>query len=151
MESSNFSVHKLETHPTKDVSDSHVNGELTVVWRDWDDILPNPPKMVYLNTVNSHEIKGPHLHKNRTTHFCCIEGNLVLIIKDGEKFHEIKIDAKNPSLVTVKYGIPAAILNPTSNVSRVLVLADIAWKPNDNEMMNVDFENYDFQKWNNSN
>ena len=27
----------------------------------------------------------------------------------------------------------------------------IAWKPNDNEMMNVDFENYDFQKWNNSN
>ena len=107
--------------------------------------------MVYLNTVNSHEIKGPHLHKNRTTHFCCIEGNLVLIIKDEEKFHEIKIDAKNPSLVTVKNGIPAAILNPTSNVSRVLVLADIAWKPNDNEMMNVDFENYDFQKWNNSN
>ena len=93
MESSNFSVHKLETHPTKDVSDSHVNGELTVVWRDWDDILPNPPKMVYLNTVNSHEIKGPHLHKNRTTHFCCIEGNLVLIIKDGEKFHEIKINS----------------------------------------------------------
>ncbi len=148
MESPNFSVHQLETHLTKDVNDSHVNGNLTVVWRDWDDILPNHPKMVYLNTVNPREIKGPHLHKNRTTHFCCIEGNLVIIVKDGKEFHEIKTDAKTPSLITVKNGIPAAILNPTSNISKVLVLADIAWKPNDNEMINVDFENYDFKKWN---
>ena len=22
-------------------NDSHVNGELTVIWRDWDNILPN--------------------------------------------------------------------------------------------------------------
>ena len=44
MESPNFSVHQLETHLTKDVNDSHVNGDLTVVWRDWDDILPNHQK-----------------------------------------------------------------------------------------------------------
>ena len=42
MESSNFSVHKFETHPTKDVSDSHINGSLTVVWRDWDKIIKDP-------------------------------------------------------------------------------------------------------------
>ena len=99
MESPNFSVHQLETHLTKDVNDSHVNGNLTVVWRDWDDILPNHPKMVYLNTVNPREIKGPHLHKNRTTHFCCIEGNLVIIVKDGKEFHEIKTDAKDVCLL----------------------------------------------------
>ena len=144
-------VINLEKYETKDVKKGHVNGALTVIWRDWDKIIQHEPKMVYVSTVNPGETKGPHLHKNRTTHFCCIEGNLVIIVKDGKKFHEIKIDAKNPSLVTVKNGIPAAILNPPSNVSRVLVLADIAWKPNDNEMMNVDFENYDFQKWNNSN
>ena len=68
-------------------------------------------------------------------------------MKDGKEFHEIKTDAKNPSLITVKNGIPAAILNPTSNISKVLVLADIAWKPNDNEMESISFDDYDWKKW----
>ena len=147
MEKKNFFVHELETHQTKDLTDSHVNGELTVIWRDWDNILQNHPKMVYVNTVNPGEIKGPHLHKNRTTHFSCIEGNLVLIIQHDDYFHEIQTDAKTPSLITVPNGTAAAILNPTSKICKVLVLADIAWKPNDNEMINVDFKNYDFKKW----
>ena len=33
-------------------------------------------------------------------------------------------------------------------ISRILALADIAWKPNDNEMRNTLFENYDWKKWN---
>jgi len=27
------------------------------------------------------------------------------------------------------------------------VLADVAWKPNDNEMENTNFKNYDWSKW----
>ena len=69
MSSDEFFIHELERHETKDVSDSHINGDLTVVWRDWDNIIKDHPKMVYLNTVNSGEVKGPHLHKNRTTYF----------------------------------------------------------------------------------
>ena len=34
----------LETFPTKNVDDDHVNGKLTVIWRDWDNILKNSPK-----------------------------------------------------------------------------------------------------------
>ena len=34
----------------------------------------------------------------------------------------------------------AAIINPTNSISKVLVLADVAWKPNDNEMENTDFQ-----------
>ena len=30
---------KLEIHETKDVTDNHVNGELTVIWREWDKIF----------------------------------------------------------------------------------------------------------------
>jgi dTDP-4-dehydrorhamnose 3,5-epimerase len=30
-----------------------------------------------------------------------------------------------------------------------LALADIAWKPNDNEMQNDQFDNYDWKKWEN--
>ena len=144
-----FFVQELEKHETKDVLDSHVNGELTVVWRDWDNIIKDHPKMVYVNTVNPGEIKGPHLHKNRTTYFSCIHGNIVLVIRsdDGE-FHEIKSNSEKPSLVCVKNGIAAAIINPTNDIAKVLVLADIAWKPNDNEMENIDFVDYDFKKWN---
>ena len=47
-----FFVHKLERHETKDTTDSHINGELTVTWRDWDKII-NDPKMVYVNSINA--------------------------------------------------------------------------------------------------
>jgi dTDP-4-dehydrorhamnose 3,5-epimerase len=104
--------------------------------------------MVYVNSVNSGEIKGPHIHKNRTTSFSCIHGNVVLIIQDNDgKFHEIKADSEKPVLITVSNGIASAIVNPTAKIAKVLVLADIAWKPNDNEMIDVSFDNYDWDKW----
>ena len=145
-----FSVLDLERHQTKDTTDSHINGELTVIWRDWDNLIKNHPKMVYVNSVNPGEIKGPHIHKNRTTSFSCIHGNVVLVIQDNDgKFHEIKADSEKPVLITVPNGIAAAIVNPSTKIAKVLVLADIAWKPNDNEMINVDFSAYSFKKWKN--
>ena len=45
MNEEGFFVHDLEKHQTKDVLDSHINGELTVIWRDWDDIIENHPKV----------------------------------------------------------------------------------------------------------
>ena len=148
MNDKGFFVQELERHETKDVSDMHINGDLTVVWRDWDNVIKDHPKMVYLNTVNPREIKGPHLHKNRTTYFSGIHGRVVLIIKDSDgKYHEIECNPQKPSLVCVRNGIAAAIVNPTKEVSKVLVLADIAWKPNDNEMENIEFVDYDFKKW----
>ena len=147
MEREDFSVYELETHKTKDISDLHINGELTVIWRNWDKIINNP-KMIYVNFVNPGEIKGPHIHKNRTSYFYCIHGKVVIIIQDDDgKFHEIENDSKKPKLISVSNGIPAAIVNPSNDISKVLVLADIAWKPNDNEMVNIEFDNYDFKKW----
>ena len=148
MENKNFSVWNLENYQTKDITDSHINGELTVIWRDWDNLIKNHPKMVYVNSVNPGEIKGPHIHKNRTTSFSCIHGNVVLVIQDNDgKFHEIKADSEKPVLITVSNGIASAIVNPTAKIAKVLVLADIAWKPNDNEMIDVSFDNYDWDKW----
>ena len=148
MDDEYFKIIDLEKHETKDNQDQHVNGSLTVVWRDWDNLIKNHPKMVYVNSINPGEIKGPHIHKNRTTHFSCISGNVVLVIQDnGGKFHEVKADSEKPVLITVPNGIAAAIVNPTTKIAKVLVLADIAWRPNDNEMKNIDFENYDWNKW----
>ena len=148
MDDKNFFVWDLEKHQTIDTTDSHINGELTIIWRDWDNIITSPPKMIYVNYINPGEIKGPHLHKNRTTYFSCIHGSIVLVIQDNDgRFHEVKADSERPTLISVRNGVAAAIVNPTDDISKVLVLADIAWKPNDNEMKNIDFENYDWNKW----
>ena len=147
---SNFQVHILEKHQTKSVVDSHVNGELTILWRDWDKII-NEPKMIYLNSIEPLEIKGPHIHKNRTSYFFCIEGEIVVIVKDNNGvYHEIHASSNEPKLIEISNGTPAAILNPLKITSKVLVLANISWKPNDDEMQNVTFTEYDWNKWKNN-
>ena len=50
-------------------------------------------------------------------------------------------------MVYVPKNIPSAHVNLSNKVSRILVLADIAWRPNDNEMINVEFSDYNFNKW----
>ena len=142
-----FSVLDLERHQTKDTTDSHINGELTVIWRDWDNLIKNHPKMIYVNSINPGEIKGPHIHKKRITYFSCIHGSIVLIVKDDEKFHEIKLDSGKPVLVSIQNGTAVALINPTEMIAKVLVLADIAWRPDDNEMDNTMFDDYDWRKW----
>ena len=140
---------KLDTHPTKDVVDSHINGILTVIWRDWDKIIKKNPKMVYVSSVNPGEKKGPHLHTKRNSYFTCIHGKVVFIIKESTgKYIEIESEENNPVMVFVPKNIPSAHVNMSNNVSRVLALADVAWRPNDNEMINVSFDDYEWGKWN---
>jgi dTDP-4-dehydrorhamnose 3,5-epimerase len=144
-----FQIIELEKHETKDIHDGHLNGDLTVIWRDWDKILKNPPKMIYVTSVNSGEIKGPHLHLKRTSYFTCIEGKVVVIIRDSEgAYHEIECSSEKPRLICVPNQIASAHINISDNVSKVLVLADIAWRPDDNEMENLEFKNYEWSKWN---
>ena len=138
----------LEKHDTKDISDKHINGSLTVIYRDYDEIIKNQPKMVYVSSVNSGEIKGPHLHTKRNSYFTCIHGKVIFIIKDKNgKYLEIESSSENPILIKVPKGIASAHVNPTNETGRVLVLTDIAWQPNDNEMENVTFGDYNWNKW----
>ena len=147
MTNQNFSILDLETHQTKDIEDSHINGELTVISRNWDNIIKNP-EMVYVNSINPGEIKGPHIHKKRTSFFYCIDGKMTLVIKDNNnKYNEIEVDSQESKLISVSKGTPAAIINPSQNISKILVLADVALKPNDNDMENVTFDDYDWNKW----
>ena len=147
MEKEKFFAKDLEKHKTKDVVDSHINGSLTVIWRDWDKIIANHPKMVYVSSINPGEIKGPHLHKNRTSYLICIHGKVVYVIDKGNNnYKEIEADSNKPVLICVPKGIASAHINTTSEIARVLVLADIAWKPDDNEMKNISFSDYYWSK-----
>ncbi len=139
---------KLEKHPTKDVRDQHVNGSLVVVWRDWDQIISLDPKMVYVSSVNPNEIKGPHLHTKRDSYFVCIRGKVVFIAKDlNGKYYEIISDENDPVLIQIPKNHPSAHINIDNQVSSVLALTNMAWRPNDNEMINVSFDDYDWGKW----
>jgi dTDP-4-dehydrorhamnose 3,5-epimerase len=148
MDSTQIKAIKLEKHETKDVNDQHVNGSLVVVWRDWDELISSEPKMVYVSSVNPGEIKGPHLHTKRDSYFVCIKGKVVFIIKDKQgKYHEIKSSEEDPILVQIPKDYPSAHINISSEVSSVLALASISWRPNDDEMKNISFEDYDWKKW----
>ena len=147
MNTENFTI-TLEKHPTKDVEKQHVNGSLTVLWRDYDDILKTEPKMAYVSIVNKGETKGPHLHKKRNSYFYCIDGSVIFILRDNSgNFIEIESNPENRKMVFVPSGMASAHVNISEKPSQVLALADIAWKPNDNEMINVKFDEYDWKKW----
>ncbi len=138
----------LETHDTKSIEDNHINGSLTVIWRDWDKILNFTPKMVYVSSVNPGEKKGPHLHLKRDSYFVCIQGKVVFVIKDdSSQYHEIESSAVNPVMVQVPKNFPSAHVNLTNSTSTILTLTNLAWRPDDNEMKNVTFDDYDWNKW----
>jgi len=140
---------KLEKHETRSITDNHINGSLTVIWRDWDKILKHTPKMVYVSSVEPGEIKGPHIHTKRNSYFTCIHGKVLFVLKrnDGSSI-EIESDEQTPNIVYVPKDMPSAHLNLFNNTSRILTLADLSWKPNDNEMKNTNFTDYDWKKWN---
>lgn len=143
-----YEIIKLEKHETHNVDDKHINGTLTVIWRDWDEILNISPKMIYVTSVNPKEVKGPHIHKKRTSYFSCISGKVAFIIRDNDgNYHEIISSPEDPILLCVPNNIATAHINLSPLISSVLTIADISWRPNDNEMINVNFDNYDWTKW----
>jgi dTDP-4-dehydrorhamnose 3,5-epimerase len=104
--------------------------------------------MVYVSSVNPGEIKGPHIHTKRNSYFVCIHGKVLFVIKNKQGEYVEKIStADKPLLIIVPKNMASAHLNLSKGISKVLVLADVAWKPNDNEMKNDDFVDYDWNKW----
>ena len=70
----------------------------------------------------------------------CHKGNVA-------KYHEIESSEEDPVLVQIPKNFPSAHINITNEQSTILALADVSWKPNDNEMENIVFNNYDWKKW----
>ena len=149
MENEESGYFNLEIHQTKAITDQHTNGSLTVIWRDWDKLIKNHPKMIYVSSVNGGEIKGPHLHTKRNSYFTCIRGKVIFIIKtENGQYLEIESSEDNPVMVIVPKNVSSAHINITKDLASVLAMADVAWTPNDNEMKNVTFDDYDWNKWN---
>ncbi len=148
MNEDGIKIFDLEQHKTRDVGGGHENGLLTVIWRDWDKMIKTFPKMIYISSVKPNEKKGPHLHQRRNSYFICIKGEIAFIIKEkNAKYKEIVVSAEKPKLIVIPKKYASAHVNLVNTDSEVLVLADIAWKPNDNEMIDLEFEDYNWDKW----
>lgn len=140
--------YKLEKHQTKDILDSHVNGSLIPVWRDWDKTISVQPKMVYVTTINPGEIKGPHLHIIRHSYYVCIKGHVVFIIKQNSgKYLEIESSEENPILVEIPKNHSSAHINLSKEPSTILALVNPSWKPDNRDEHNVTYDDYDWKKW----
>ena len=73
------------------------------------------------------------------------------IIKDGAGiYHEIEMSDSNPQLIFIPKNIPASHINVGKITAKILALTDISWKPDSNEMKNVQFDDYEWEKWFNS-
>jgi len=139
---------KLETYETKNTENQQINGFLTVIWRDYDSKLPIVPKMIYTTSVTPGEKKGPHLHKKRDSFFVCTHGKVVFVVKDQlGKYHEIISSEEDPVMIHVPKNYASGHMNLSDKNSTILTIANLAWRPNDNEMINVSFEDYDWNKW----
>ncbi len=74
-----------------------------------------------------------------------ITKHLANIFQDGE-LEEEATSAKFAQ-VQIPKNFPSAHINITNEQSTILALADVSWKPNDNEMENITFDDYDWDKW----
>ena len=70
------------------------------------------------------------------------ENNIV-----SQAIRQIKSNSDEPVLIHVPNMVASAHINFGNEVARILTLADVAWKPNDNEMQNITFDDYDMKKW----
>lgn len=140
--------YKLEKYDTKDTHDGHVNGFLIPAWRDWDKTISVPPEMVYITRINPGERKGPHLHIIRHSYFVCIKGHVVFIIKEKSgKYLEIESSEDNPILIEIPKGFSSAHINLSKEPSYILALVNPSWKPNNKDEHDVEYDNYDWEKW----
>ena len=69
------------------------------------------------------------------------------LFKKNRVNQEVRVKAETPVLVFIPKNVPTAHINISDSISRVLALADVSWKPNDNEMKNISFNDYDWNKW----
>ena len=149
MDDNTIKIIELEQHETKDVNDGHINGVLTVLWRDWDKIIPINPKMIYISSVKPNEKKGPHLHKKRNSYFICIKGKLAFVIKQKNgTYEEIIVSSDKPKLIVVPKEYASAHINLHDDVSIILALVEPAWRPENRDEHNITFDDYDWEKWN---
>ena len=134
--------------PTSDQRTGDENGRLYSVWKHYENTRELPPMELYVTTFNPRVLKGPHLHKTRWDYFTCIKGKIAIIVRDHDgKYHEFISSEDEPVTVEVPANVPSATINLTDEVAMVTNLCNPAWHPENEDNYNVEFKDYNFDKW----
>lgn len=126
-------------------ADGRENGRLITIWN----VLNNPelrPDQVYVTTVFPNERKGPHLHKKRRGLFCCVRGEVRIVVRaeDGQYLEFHSGDTHGHEVIHVAPGLPALIINESfSREAYVINMPLPAWDPADPDEWPV--ENWDYR------
>jgi dTDP-4-dehydrorhamnose 3,5-epimerase len=119
--------------PIMNINDNFVNQE------QW-------PKQVYLTVAKQGEIKGPHLHHRRWGLFTCIKGNIKIVVRIDDVYHEyFSGQDYNFATVQVPASVPAALVNIGEGDAYILNMPSPAWHPDDQDEWDVTFDDYNLR------
>ena len=100
-------------------------------------------RMVYVTTVNPGERKGPILHKRRKSTVMPVRGNPTIMFhmtkhdEDARRLYICPLYSPcsdgGPLVAEIPPGVAVEYVNTGTDVAVFLVIADYAWRPNDDE------------------
>jgi len=130
-------IKRLKKIPTKDL-DGVYNGWLIDILRGTDKIKSDKKNFsqLYLTTCLPKMVKGFHLHKKKTDHFCVFGGEVKMILIDerpNSPTYKIKnvfiMGDKNPLVIRVPPGIKHGFKNISKNVVYMINYMDPPFDP----------------------
>ena len=118
---------------------------ISSILREIEDLLP-PHLMeeidgIFIGSFDENEERSLEAHYESGAIY--MTSNL----PENGDYVEIESSSEKPVMVIVPKNIPSAHINLSKSTSKILTLADVAWKPNDNEMRNINFNNFEWSKF----
>lgn len=112
------------------------NGHIIRVWEQDRELDGYRPKQVYVTTLLPGAAKGPHLHQRRDSLFCCIQGYVDIIVREGiagaYHYHGGSSGGPfGPVAIHVPAGCAAVIRNREQSEALVLNLSSGGYDPSD--------------------
>lgn len=103
------------------------NGNLIPLWHSDSGVRVD---QVYCTTVFPWKVKGPHLHKTRRGLFCCVRGEVIVVMQKGTVYQTHSLKPGDPLLLVLP-GTPAAVYNPNGIEAIVLNFPSPPWRKDD--------------------
>ena len=137
---------KLSKYNTKD-SEGNSNGFVVPIFNVHDDFFKendHDPKQFYLTSVNPNKTKGPHKHFIRQCWFCCISGNIKVVIKLDGSYKEFYSGVNHDyQAIIIPRGIPALLINESEDEEALVInMPDPSWAPDMDDEHSEDFSSY---------
>lgn len=94
-------------------------------------------KYIYATSIDPGCRKGPILHLKRECRLCPIVGSCELVLKTGEGYNKILLDAGNPCVIPIKVGTEFCLYNQSQSICVLVNVANHCWTEDDQDSHKV--------------